>query len=194
MDDASEDFVIRDLWSKVKKVGKRENPGPERIYPSWDTHDFTAFDSTRDLPDAPKETKSEKWIDLDQVKSWIEACDKWHGKHCNPKSTDPLGPSWVIDTSLACLFRAGPGTRYVALSYVWGSSTSGQAQRDNIQQLQQCDSLLGEDIPQSIRDVILVLRKLEQRYLWIDRLCIIQDDEVGKAIHINNMASIYSNA
>lgn len=197
MDDASEDSAIRDLWNKLKNIGKREKPGPEQIYPSLEPFDYTAFDSTRDFfKDAPTETKSEAWIDLVQLKSWIEACDKWHGKHCNPKSTDPVSPSWLIDTSLACLVQVGPGTKYVALSYVWGSSTCGQAQtrRDNIQQLQQNGSLLGGDIPQTIRDVILVLQKLEQRYLWIDRFCIVQDDEEGKAIHINNMASIYSNA
>jgi hypothetical protein len=77
MDHASEVSAIRNLWEKLKNIGKRENPGPEQIYPSWDTFDYTAFDSTKDFfPNAPTEIKSEEWIDLVQVKSWIETCDK----------------------------------------------------------------------------------------------------------------------
>jgi hypothetical protein len=49
-------------------------------------------------------------------------------------------------------------------------------------------------VPKTLTDAILVVRLLEERYLWVDSLCIIQDDEAMKYHQINNMASIFANA
>ncbi|KAE8451422.1 hypothetical protein EG329_004051 [Mollisiaceae sp. DMI_Dod_QoI] len=39
-----------------------------------------------------------------------------------------------------------------------------------------------------------VVALLKERYLWVDSLCIVQDDELTKHAEINNMAYIYSGA
>lgn len=80
------------------------------------------------------------------------------------------------------------------LSYVWGNSPLGQALKSNIQGLQEADAPLQDSIPLTIRNVIVLLRELKIPYLWVDRLCIIQDDPENKAKHLRNMSSIYSNA
>lgn len=47
------------------------------------------------------------------------------------------------------------------------------------------------DLPQSFRDAVKITRRLGQRYLWIDALCIIQDSiEDWKAESIQ-MGDIY---
>ncbi|RSM20324.1 hypothetical protein CDV31_000819 [Fusarium ambrosium] len=43
-------------------------------------------------------------------------------------------------------------------------------------------------------DSIKLMPQLEERYLWIDSLCIIQDDPVSCGQQINQMAAIYDNA
>ncbi|KAI0865669.1 HET-domain-containing protein [Xylaria cubensis] len=138
--------------------------------------------------------KDPRWIDINLVKAWIYGCKTRHGAHCNIIRKDKITPYWLIDTGEARIVHLSTPVTYVALSYVWGSTASGLACQSNLKQLQKPGFLLGLAIPRTIRDVISVLRLLGERYLWVDRLCIIQDDDKDKERHINNMASIYSNA
>lgn len=154
----------------------------------WDC----GYDSTRGSPVA-EEIKDPEWINIAQVKAWIKACDTRHGNHCSPRS-GPIKPYWLINAEKACVIRAPPDADYVALSYVWGAGESGQASSANIENLHEEGSLLRTEIPLTIRHVIQLLPLLGESYLWVDRLCIIQDDENGKQKHIDNMAHIYSNA
>lgn len=49
-------------------------------------------------------------------------------------------------------------------------------------------------LPETIRDAIRLLQQLGERYLWVDRLCIVQDDEKNKLLHVLNMDAIFMNA
>ncbi|PVH99923.1 HET-domain-containing protein [Periconia macrospinosa] len=82
--------------------------------------------------------------------------------------------------------------QYAALSYCWGSG---------VQQLTTTTSnfrnhMLGlpNSLPQTILDAVEVCRKIGIRYLWVDALCIIQDNESDKSDQIANMGSIYRNS
>ncbi|KAI1378259.1 HET-domain-containing protein [Hypoxylon crocopeplum] len=152
------------------------------------------YDSTRGSPVREREEGDKLWIDTEQVKAWIKACDKRHGDHCQPARSDFVRPYWLIDVKRACLVRAPPDAVYVALSYVWGTSALGSASSTNLDELQKEGSLLSAGIPLTIRHIIQLLPLLDETYLWVDRLCIIQDDDSSKQKHINNMAHIYSNA
>jgi hypothetical protein len=46
-------------------------------------------------------------------------------------------------------------------------------------------------IPRTIQDAITVTRKIEQKFIWVDALCILQDDEDDKAELIDSMGEIY---
>lgn len=50
------------------------------------------------------------------------------------------------------------------------------------------------DLPATFQDAVHIVRGLGLRYLWIDSLCIIQDDETDTSANVSSMASIYSNA
>jgi hypothetical protein len=39
-----------------------------------------------------------------------------------------------------------------------------------------------------------VTSRLGYRYLWVDRLCIIQDNDAHRRLHLASMAAIYANA
>lgn len=135
------------------------------------------------------------WIDVEVIKLWAETCDQRHGTHCRSRHPDTATPpTWLIDVSAACLVRGAPDMAYVALSYIWGDAVGGQAYKDNLARLQQLGALLADDMPRTIRDVIRLLPLIGERYLWVDRLCIVQDDEQHKAVHIDRMVSIYYNA
>jgi hypothetical protein len=51
-----------------------------------------------------------------------------------------------------------------------------------------------EDLPQNFRDAIKVTRELKKRYLWIDSLCIIQDDIADWEREAITMERIYNMA
>lgn len=46
-------------------------------------------------------------------------------------------------------------------------------------------------IPQTTRDAIQLTQRMNRRYLWVDSLCLIQDDEVDMKTDIESMNSIY---
>jgi hypothetical protein len=46
-------------------------------------------------------------------------------------------------------------------------------------------------IPKTIRDAIRLTREIGERFLWVDALCIMQDEPNDKAEQIKHMGSIY---
>jgi hypothetical protein len=54
------------------------------------------------------------------------------------------------------------------------------------------DSELGSAIPATNRDAMQMAIDLGIRYLWVDSLCIVQDDDSSKRQFLNAMAAIYS--
>ena len=49
-------------------------------------------------------------------------------------------------------------------------------------------------IPQTIRDTITLTRKIRERFLWVDALCIIQDDALDLERSLGEMGNIYRNS
>ncbi|KAJ0380129.1 hypothetical protein COL26b_001631 [Colletotrichum chrysophilum] len=87
--------------------------------------------------------------------------------------------------------------RFVALSYMWEASEgAGHAQlvNANAEDLGAEGSLSAVSLPRIITDTISLCRDLGERYLWVDRLCIVQDDERSKPDQIDGMDRIYRSA
>jgi len=85
---------------------------------------------------------------------------------------------------------------YMTLSHCWGTHAVAQllpkTTHDNIYYRQQ--GIAWHSLPQLFRDVITLVRALECRYLWIDSLCIIQDDQEDWMAESAKMSEIYHNA
>ncbi|CAN9178114.1 unnamed protein product [Alternaria alternata] len=134
---------------------------------------------------------------LDIIKSWIKACDKYHGSQCCiPKADGSIWPMWVIDVVDECIVEGDIADRYLTLSYVWGGVQTLQATTANIEQLRQSGSLSRNEVvlPKTIRQAIDVTRLLGERYIWIDQVSILQDDDEHKHSQIQHMAEIYANS
>ncbi|OJD34800.1 heterokaryon incompatibility protein [Diplodia corticola] len=138
------------------------------------------------------------WIDSALFQRWMRRCHQEHGDRCNfiDSKLPSTSPRWLVDTQRRCLVEAEPGQPYVALSYVWGAANQYKTLREDLEQLQQEGYLddAGVAIPRTIRDAIGLVPLIGGRYLWVDSLCILQEDGDELWDQIHGMASIYANA
>ncbi|KAK0702658.1 heterokaryon incompatibility protein-domain-containing protein [Lasiosphaeris hirsuta] len=138
-------------------------------------------------------------IDFDLVRRWFSICEARHGSVCNsahtmrqmdwnsPKTAVPAFRCIDLDRDCLVLLRATVAPddpRYAALSYVWGRAGSDEeffkTLRANVTERELPGFFAREDsqrrLPTTIRDAMTVTRRIGLRYLWVDSLCIVQDD------------------
>ncbi|RGP79327.1 hypothetical protein FLONG3_2556 [Fusarium longipes] len=88
---------------------------------------------------------------------------------------------------------------YLALSYCWGPLQSS-SRRNNLSQLEHKNlrdlqkEIKMEDLEQTVQDAVYMTRQLGFDYLWVDRFCILQDDDEDKKREFSRMATTYKNA
>ncbi|KAI0968257.1 HET-domain-containing protein [Xylaria arbuscula] len=145
-------------------------------------------------------------IDFSIVGNWLAMCESLHGDACRkrPGLDDfPVHPATIlnefrlIDVEQQCLVKATPENKYAALSYVWGQAKVLRAGMANIENLEKPGAFDKPELspPQTIKDAIHATKAIGLRYLWVDALCIIQDDGYkGKLPHIKEMNRIYETA
>jgi hypothetical protein len=79
--------------------------------------------------------------------------------------------------------------RFAALSYCWGGDQSWKLTNNNTSST--LDSVRWSDLSATVKDVIEVARELSVPYLWVDSVCIAQDDPEEIAQEIDKMSHIY---
>ncbi|KUJ12463.1 HET-domain-containing protein [Mollisia scopiformis] len=107
------------------------------------------------------------------------------------------GPSRLVDVGTSeddnvHIIIAKDNMRYLALSYCWGNNDSMKLTSDMLTDW--IEGIQFSLLPKTLKDAVMCTRQLGLRYLWVDRLCIIQDDEMDKAREIAAMPQIYSMA
>ncbi len=80
--------------------------------------------------------------------------------------------------------------QYTALSHCWGALKPLTTTGSSLEQRKQ--GIEWSSLPKTFRDAIHVTHSLGIKYLWIDSLCIVQDDSVDWEVESAKMASIYS--
>jgi hypothetical protein len=98
----------------------------------------------------------------------------------------------AIESDHLSLLEYSDPAPYAALSYCWGNKKQVTTTTNNLQQHKSI--LYFKDLLETVKDAITVASKLGFRRLWIDSLCIIQDDDGDKAREISKMPLIYSQA
>ncbi|KAF2140436.1 uncharacterized protein K452DRAFT_46579 [Aplosporella prunicola CBS 121167] len=135
-------------------------------------------------------------VTWERVKTWIKQCEDKHAT-CNDQFTDLKVPKdlLLIDIQRKKLVQKDPQSRYIALSYVWGKNPTGEiATSFTKKDLMKDGGIIFSKLSPTIRDAIKACQELGEQYLWVDRLCIVQDDEVGKQHQINSMHKIFGTA
>jgi hypothetical protein len=147
-----------------------------------------------------------KWsaenIDTRRPQKWLHACETYHGDACsappNYEKMEIHEDMLLVDIEDECLVRGYQSRRYFALSYVWGTSqkTSFQTKKATVEETMKPGGLSKfiEEISNTIIDGLKFASQMNVRYLWVDALCIVQDDEESKPLQINHMDAIYRQA
>ncbi|CAH0028007.1 unnamed protein product [Clonostachys rhizophaga] len=139
-------------------------------------------------------------MDMAQVKGWLDGCSREHGDgrlqtHLSiPAHPSSLPGFMVIDVEELCLAQLPDGMTYTTLSYVWGSTNSPTTLKANADDFRKGGAFRRPKLPKTISDAIEVTSALGFRFLWVDALCIVQDDDAFKAKLIANMDAVYGNS
>lgn len=129
-----------------------------------------------------------------QIRTWLDTCQNEH-----PRCRAPLGNAY-LPTRLICLdtLRGSPLSnpvdtilqprlvstngmarsecRYIALSYRWPEDFPVEAKSDRDNVHKHMRGLDTSKLPQIFNDVFQVAARMGIIYVWIDSLCIVQDD------------------
>jgi len=137
---------------------------------------------------------SEESVEL--IGSWLRYCDVTH-RSC-VKSKKSVLPTRVINVGHAdqepFLYLSSKVEKgeYVTLSHRWGPPEKMvKTERANLSE--HLKGIPLDFLPLTFRHAVELTRLLRYRYLWIDSLCIIQDDEEDWAREAARMGSIYEN-
>lgn len=132
------------------------------------------------------------------VRRWLDQCLGTHAR-CGSSADSPL-PTRVLDLgsrASSTIRLREPDCqvgRYICLTYCWGRSDFIKTTRDNIERHKQ--GIAFEESPRNFQDTVRIARALGVRYVWIDSLCIIQDDvnHVDWERESSRMADVYRNS
>lgn len=140
------------------------------------------------------------WVDVDLARRWKRNCFAQHKEKChNPLRIKTASPAWVIDTAQRCIVSGAGVTEYVALSYRWGVSAGFRTTSDILNVLQEPGALspgsrLGASTAPILHHAMGLTQAIDERYLWVDAVCIVQDDESHLTTQLNLMGAIYATA
>lgn len=133
------------------------------------------------------------------VAEWLRTCVSYHAR-CGNSSDAPL-PKRLVDVG------STPGCqeirlretqdlsgRYITLSHCWGSALGYRpvrSVRENVEKMK--ESIPWNTLSKTFQDAIWLTQELGIRYIWIDSLCILQDDQQDWLQESSKMHQIYNN-
>lgn len=86
-----------------------------------------------------------------------------------------------------------PDTRYAAVSYRWGSGKDAYTFTRKTKEVMKSGVSMGV-LPKTIFDTFTIAHHLNFKYIWVDRLCILQDSREDWSREASRMAFIYKHA
>ncbi|EOO02454.1 putative het domain-containing protein [Phaeoacremonium minimum UCRPA7] len=134
--------------------------------------------------------------DIQLISLWLSECQQGHAM-CQQLIT-PVLPKRVLDVGSAnndphLVISSEATGRYLCLSHRWGSDQEQLCTtKESLPHF--CETIPFGSFPLLFQQAIEVTRALDVQYLWIDSLCILQDDVEDWERESALMGDIYSNA
>ncbi|KAK4033587.1 heterokaryon incompatibility protein-domain-containing protein [Parachaetomium inaequale] len=132
---------------------------------------------------------------LELARRWLGECAQNH-KDCKVPS-DTLMPTRVIDIGgdgrdpVLVETEGRPG-QYATLSYCWGKKPQLRTTKETLSAF--LEAIPVGELQKTALDALEICRHLGIPYLWIDALCIVQDDEDDWLRESARMCDIYSSS
>lgn len=195
------------IWKEAEKAILRVGLQTRAVDST--THELGARIDYRKPPAEPSDSGSfyvpapdllsESYVAL--VHRWMRTCATKHQQCRTHFGQPPKLPTRVLDisstpatgeiTNVRLVETYGSEGEYACLSYCWGpvaqKSMATKSNRDRYMK-----SIPLGTLPETISDALKLCCKLGFRYVWIDSLCIIQDDEEDWNREASRMAGVYS--
>lgn len=188
---------------------------PMRAWRDLDWDVYTLADQPTPIPYARGVAPIPQMIihSADTVRKWMKTCRENHPK-CRVKhksftpkrlirisgqdiSNTPCNPlsqfRFPDDPTLKLVEPIEP-VPYTALSYCWGRSHSQWVTTTTATLADRKHDIPFSTLPRTIHDVIMFARLLGFEYIWIDALCIIQDDPEDWMAEAARMGDVYGAA
>jgi hypothetical protein len=143
------------------------------------------------------------------AKSWVTDCETTHGSYCRPHTSEdskqylPTRLLYVGDKMSSVLHLQETSAtdfdladiKYLTLSHCWGEDGIPEPQKLTLDKKDKWHTQINEkDLPLTFQHAIHLTRQLGINYLWIDALCILQDNHEDWTLHSKNMGNVYANA
>ena len=147
------------------------------------------------------------------IERFYRLCAREHGDSCdvlktvlydtrqcmvtNDNPNEQHFPTYLVDVFSRKIVLAPRDSRYVALTYCWPDKTQGSylvLLRSNEHLLKQNNNIDPGLLAPVVADAMEVVITMGEQYLWVDSLCIIQDDQERKMPEIMAMGRIYQRA
>ena len=135
------------------------------------------------------------------VQSWLNDCLNKHSICNEHRATTEFQPTRILDLSgiksrgqanLVDTTKTAINSTYATLSHCWGGTLHARLLKQNVTEFEQ--EIRISKLPTVYREAIDIALQLGVQYLWIDSLCIMQDDEADWLRESSRMFDIYRNA
>lgn len=146
-------------------------------------------------------TASKESFDL--ARQWIQDCSFNHMKCSVSEPSAIWKPTHLLDVTIRGA-KGAPGVKlvdgmfldplseYVTLSHCWGKSKAIRLHKGTLPALRQ--GVACSNLPKTFAEAAMATERLGYRYLWIDALCIMHDNEQAVLKEISQMNRVYSEA
>ncbi|KAF2192792.1 HET-domain-containing protein, partial [Zopfia rhizophila CBS 207.26] len=137
------------------------------------------------------------------IRHWADDCWKHHPK-CRERRRYLYPPTRLIDVgkqgesqwpnlihTKSLSVHERKMLVYTTLSHRWGKHQSQPLMTTKETEHAHIDGISPDEIPSTFRDAILITRRLGIRFIWIDSLCIIQDDPADWQAEAARMSDVY---
>ncbi|XXH05361.1 hypothetical protein Hte_011787 [Hypoxylon texense] len=135
-------------------------------------------------------------ISFNRLRGWLDECHLGHPK-CKAFRTEYM-PKRVLEIKegpehpIVRLRTNPPLALYATLSYCWGGDQHSKTTTARLDQYE--SEILFGTLPKTIQDAVIVTLGVGLRYLWVDAICIVQDDADDKQEQISKMHLVYRGA
>ncbi|CZR67321.1 uncharacterized protein PAC_17220 [Phialocephala subalpina] len=195
--DAPRILVLRSSESTVQKCWRCLTYGEDgKLFSSilfWPVLDP---DEGQQKPGRPSSTVPSRDDLMLLAKEWMGDCNKQHNK-CTQSIHDEKLPTRLLyigrrNLRLRLSLSLPSDTRYATLSHCWGLGENLKLVKSNLKAFQR--TIPRNQLCKTFQDAIFIASQLDLDYLWIDSLCIIQDDEEDWRQESALMGMVYGNS